>query len=238
MKYTGSGTWTGNGVTDLANPQNGGGAFTQIASDPAGSSYIPNVRYDSYTNTYIMVYIIVNSGNTTSQINAQTSTDGLSWSGPRTLVTGASGLGGTNMIYYPTLFDTSGGDPQTLGQNFSVFYVQPFNQPGTGWANFGLYTTALSVGQGPLPPVLNQPTVVVGSRASSTPAASFSCVNRKRLGKAMQLYAASRPRRFRCNLATTRPELRAARHPAPGDPINTALPPKLRLGWTRIGIGV
>ena len=170
MKYTGSGTWTGNGVTDLANPQNGGGAFTQIASDPAGSSYIPNVRYDSYTNTYIMVYIIVNSGNTTSQINAQTSTDGLSWSSPRTLVTGGTGFGGTNMIYYPTLLDTSGGDPQTLGQNFSVFYVQPFNQPGTGWANSGLYSTALSVGQGPLPPVLNQPTVVGGSMANSTPA--------------------------------------------------------------------
>lgn len=147
MKYTGSGTWTGDGVTDLANPQNGGGAFTKIVTDSGGAgSYIPNVRYNSASNSYIMVYSFVNNANTTSQINAQTSTDGLSWGNQQTLVTGGSGFppGGTNMIYYPTLLNTSGGDPDTLGANFSVFYVKPF---GT-WSGTALYSTALSVPAG------------------------------------------------------------------------------------------
>ena len=142
MKYTGGGNWNGDGVTDLANPQNGGGAFTQIVTDSGGQgSYIPNVRYDSVSNSYIMVYI---AGNSTSQINAQTSTDGLTWGNQQTLKSGGGGFGSSTQIYYPTLFNTSGGDPQTLGANFSVFYVQPFNPPG-GWANSSVFSLALSI---------------------------------------------------------------------------------------------
>ena len=140
MKYTGSGAWTGNGVTDLANPQNGGGAFVTVATDGAGNGqYEPNVRYDSVSNSYIMVYATITG------INAQTSTNGLTWGNQQTIKSGGGGFGSSTQYYYPTLFNTSGGDPQALGTNFSVFYVYPFNPPGSGWSASSVYSTALSV---------------------------------------------------------------------------------------------
>jgi hypothetical protein len=148
MKYTGSGAWTGNGVTDLANPQNGGGAFAAIATDPNGGGiYMPSVRYDTYLNQYILAY------SNFDEAVLMTSSDGLTWGNSQNIVTG--GGAPPNAIFYTTLFNTSGGDPQVLGQNFSVFYVAPF---GT-WSNSNLYSVAISVGSRPAPPVLNQPVV-------------------------------------------------------------------------------
>jgi hypothetical protein len=160
MKYTGNGTWNGNGVTDLANPQNGGGASTQIGPTPLNGGVVlePNVRYDSYLSKYLLCY-----SNDFTDIECSFSADGVTaWTAAQAIITGGSYS--SNAIYYPTLFNTGGGDPQTLGQTFSVFYVEPlFNPP---WTNTNLYSTTLNVGQQPLPPVLAQPTVVTDSQAS------------------------------------------------------------------------
>ena len=40
MKYTGSGTWNGDGVTDLANPQNGGGSIHPDRAHSADGRYL------------------------------------------------------------------------------------------------------------------------------------------------------------------------------------------------------
>jgi hypothetical protein len=147
MKYTGSGTWNGDGVTNLASPASGGGASVQItASSDGGILLEPNVRYNSYLNKYLLVY--ANGLNTSNSIEAQWSTDGVTWTDTQVLISGA------DLAYYPSLLNTSGGDPQTLGQNFSVFYVSPLEYPGEN-----LYSTALSVVSRPPPPVLAQPVV-------------------------------------------------------------------------------
>ena len=148
MKYTGNETWNGDGVTDLANPQNGGGASTQIGPTSV-SALEPVVRYNSYLSQYLLCY-----SNDFTDIECSWSADGLTgWTSPQVIITGGSAP--PNAIYYPSLFNTSGGDPQTLGQNFSLFWVQPF---GT-WSNSNLNSASLSVGQRPLPPILNQPIV-------------------------------------------------------------------------------
>jgi hypothetical protein len=107
MKYTGSGTWTGDGVTDLANPQNGGGAFSVLATDFNGYGiYVPQVRYNSYLSQYVLAY------SNFDDIVLMTSPDGLTWGNPQNIVTGYSG-GPPNAAFYPSMFNTSGGDPQT-----------------------------------------------------------------------------------------------------------------------------
>lgn len=137
MKYTGGGTWSGNGVTDLANPQNGGGAYAQISTDPNGQGvYMPSVRYSSYLNQYVLAYTNF------YDVVLQTSPDGLTWGNSQNIKTG--GAVPPNAYFYSTLFNTSGGDPQVLGQNFSVFYVYPF---GT-WSNSSLYSVAISTSGG------------------------------------------------------------------------------------------
>lgn len=140
MKYTGDGTWNGDGVTDLANPQNGGGASTRIGPTPlnGGDVLEPNVRYDSYLNNYLLCY-----SNNFIDIECSFSPDGITaWTSPQAVVTGGSES--SNAIYYPTLLNTRGGDPQVLGQSFSVFYVAPFFNPT--WTKTKLYSTELSVG--------------------------------------------------------------------------------------------
>jgi hypothetical protein len=148
MKYTGSGTWNGNGVTDLANPQNGGGASTQIG--PASvNAFEPVVRYNSYLSEYLLCY-----SNDFTDIECSWSADGLTgWTSPQVIVSGGSAP--PNALYYPSLLNTGGGDPQALGQSFSLFWVQPFGN----WSNSNLNSAVLSIGERPPPPVLNQPTV-------------------------------------------------------------------------------
>ena len=83
MKYTGSGTWNGDGVTDLANPQNGGGAFVALATDFNGIGiYTPQVRYNSYLSQYVLAY------SNFDDIVLMTSSDGLTWGNPQNIVTG------------------------------------------------------------------------------------------------------------------------------------------------------
>jgi hypothetical protein len=145
MKYTGNGTWNGDGVTDLANPQNGGGAFTDLLT---GNSYFePNVVYNSYLSQYVMTY-----SNSFASIEMRFSSDGLTWGSPTTLVGG--GGEPPNGIYYPSSLNTSGGDPETLGSSFYVYYVDPFGD----WSQSNLMRVQVTVGStAPPPPPPNPP---------------------------------------------------------------------------------
>ncbi len=146
MKYTGNGTWSGNGVTDLANPAAGGGAFSDLLT---GNNYLePNVRYDSFINKYVMTY-----SNLFASLEIRFSDDGLAWGSPQTIVSG----GGfpPNGLYYPTLLNTSGGDPETLGSAFYVYYVDPFGD----WSQSNLKRVQVTLGGRPDPPTITQITV-------------------------------------------------------------------------------
>jgi hypothetical protein len=139
MKYTGNGSWNGDGVTDLANPQNGGGAFAGLLT---GNSYFePNVAYNSYLNQYVMTY-----SNSFASLEIRFSSDGLTWGSPTTIVSG--GGEPPNGIYYPTLFNASGGDPETLGSTFSLYYVDPFGD----WSQSNLMRVQVTVGSPTSPP--------------------------------------------------------------------------------------
>jgi hypothetical protein len=141
MKYTGSGTWNGDGVTDLANPQNGGGAFADLLT---GNSYFePNVAYNSYLNQYVMTY-----SHSFASLEIRFSSDGLTWGSPTTLVSGG-GLP-PNGLYYPTLLNTSGGDPEKLGSTFYVYYVDPFGD----WSKSNLKRVQVTLGGRPDPPTI------------------------------------------------------------------------------------
>jgi hypothetical protein len=142
MKYTGNGTWNGNGVNDLANPQNGGGASATIATVSSGEILEPNVRYNSYLGKYVLAY-----SNLFTDIELAFSSDGLSWGSPTVVVSGGSQP--SDEIYYPSLFNTDGGDPQVLGQNFTVVYDRPLSW---SWANASVYSTEISVSGGTAPP--------------------------------------------------------------------------------------
>jgi len=141
MKYTGNGNWNGNGVTDLANPQNGGGAFAALTT---GNSYfVPNVAFNSFLNQYVLVY-----SNSFASLEVRFSSDGLTWGSPTTIVSG----GGVppNGIFYPTLLNTSGGDPETLGSTFYVYYVDPFGD----WSQSNLKRVQVTLGSRPDPPTI------------------------------------------------------------------------------------
>lgn len=142
MKYTGNGSWNGVGVNDLANPQNGGGASATIASVSNGEILEPNVRYNSYLGKYVLAY-----SNLFTDIELAFSSDGLSWSSPTVVVSGGSQP--SDEIYYPSLLNANGGDPQVLGQNFIVVYDRPLSW---SWSNASVYSTAISVSGGSAPP--------------------------------------------------------------------------------------
>ncbi len=126
MKYTGSGTWTGDGVSDLANPQNGGGAFTAILPYQGSTFFgFPTVAFNAYISQYVICY-----SNQFISIDCNLSADGVTnWGSPVTAVGG--GGSPPNGLYYPTLLNPAGGDPQTLGPNFYVYYDDPFGN----WSN-------------------------------------------------------------------------------------------------------
>lgn len=139
MKYTGGGGWTGDGVSDLANPQNGGGAFAALTTDNV--SWVPSMAYNSAISQYVMV-----TANWTG-IYMRLSSDAVTWGSPIQIVGGGSTP--PNAIYYPALLSTigSGSNPELLGPNFYVYYVDPFGN----WANTNLKRISVSFA-GPPPP--------------------------------------------------------------------------------------
>jgi hypothetical protein len=146
MKYTGGDTWNGDGVTDLAMPRNGGGAFTALTT--GNTFFEPNVAYSSYLDQYVMTY-----ANSFASLEIRFSSDGLTWGNPTTLVGG--GGSPPNGIYYPTLLNTSGGDPETLGSTFYVYYVHPFGD----WSQSNLKRVQVTLEYDLEPPTNLQATV-------------------------------------------------------------------------------
>jgi hypothetical protein len=114
-----NGSFSQPGVTDLANPQNGGGAFSSLwTSESDDWPTFLNVRYDSYLRQYIAAYVGGwKSGK--SGLYLRISKDGINWGAPTEVVH-------DNAAFYPTLLNTSGGDPNVLGSQFYLHYVTPF----------------------------------------------------------------------------------------------------------------
>jgi hypothetical protein len=133
------------GVTDLANPQKGGGAFTTLwTTGSDGWPSVMTVSYNSYLQQYVAAYVGGwRSGS--SGLYLRFSTDGIVWGAPTEVVK-------DNAAFYPTLFNTSGGDPNVLGSRFYLYYVSPFPNFSS---NLALDRIQINVGGGnaaPPPP--------------------------------------------------------------------------------------
>lgn len=137
MKYTGSGTWTGNGVTNLASPASGGGAFTPLFT--GNSAWVPTVVWDGAVNEYAMAYSAAWNG-----IGLRFSPDGLSWDAER-LIVNSGGMTPPNAVFYPALLNTAGGDPENLGPQFYAYYVDPFGD----WTTSNLKRVSLTTAEEP-----------------------------------------------------------------------------------------
>jgi hypothetical protein len=81
---------------------------------------VPKVAYDSSVQKNVMAYMMGWSG-----IGLWFSTDGIAWSDATQIVGGRGNP--PNAIFYPTLANTYGGDPNNLGSQFYVSYVDPFD---------------------------------------------------------------------------------------------------------------
>jgi len=134
-----NGSFSQNGVTDLANPQNGGGAFTALIAN--NNELWPTVNWNSYLNDYVMAYSTDFTG-----ISVAFSPDGVTWGTPTQVVGG--GNAPPNAIYYPSLLNTGGGDPETLGQQFYLYYVDPFGD----WSQSNLMRVQIAVSGSSSPP--------------------------------------------------------------------------------------
>jgi hypothetical protein len=113
------GSFSQPGVTDLANPRKGGGLFSSLWT--SGNDNWPtflNVRYDSFLQQYVAVYVGGWRG-PSSALYLRFSSDGINWGGPTQVVN-------DNAAFYPTLLNTSGDDPNVLGPQFYLYYVSPF----------------------------------------------------------------------------------------------------------------
>jgi hypothetical protein len=119
LKYY-NGAFTEPGVIDRNNPAAGGGAFTTLF-DTGGNAWFPSVAWDSAANKYVMAYLAGWTG-----VAVRLSSDGIAWGAPTQIVTGGTDPSGGNAIFYPTLANTSGGDPNILGSQFYVYFVDPF----------------------------------------------------------------------------------------------------------------
>jgi hypothetical protein len=119
LKYF-NGAFTEPGVTDRNNPAAGGGAFTTLFNT-SGNAWFPSVAFDSSLGQYVMAYLAGWTG-----VALRFSTDGITWSSATQVVNGGTDPSGGNAIFYPTVVNTSGGDPNILGAQFHVYFVNPF----------------------------------------------------------------------------------------------------------------
>jgi hypothetical protein len=133
-----NGDFTENGVTDLANPAAGGGAFTHLFVTSSGAWW-NTVAFDKVTSQFVMAYAAGWTG-----IAIRFSKDGITWSAPTQIVSGTEIEDGKS-VYYPSLLNTDGGDPETLGSSFYVYYVSPFGD----WSKSSLDRVKVTLGDGP-----------------------------------------------------------------------------------------
>ena len=136
-----NGSFSQPGVSDLANSAAGGGAYTPLFISQ-GNAAFPSVAWDSTFNQFVMAYAIAWSG-----IYVRYSSDGINWSTPTQVASGGTAPAGGNAMFYPTVFNTGGGDPQTLGSQFYVYFVNPFGD----WNTSNLKRVKVTLGGSSVP---------------------------------------------------------------------------------------
>jgi hypothetical protein len=134
QKYSG-GSFSQPGVLDTSNHALGGGTSDNIS--PAFLMYLPSVKWNSYIGKYIASYIVPWSG-----LSIAFSSDGLTWTNPTTVLTGGVQPGGANAYLYGTLINTDGGDPDTLGSSFWMYYVDLVNND---WSSTNLDRVQITI---------------------------------------------------------------------------------------------
>lgn len=132
------GSFSQPGVND-SNDADGGGLFSSIASFLV---YEPTVAFDSYLGQYVMAYDIPWTGS-----GLAFSPDGITWSNNQNVITGGTDPGGGNAYLYNSMFNTpstGGGNPNTLGQSFYLYFTNPY--PSSSWASANLKRVLISFG--------------------------------------------------------------------------------------------
>jgi hypothetical protein len=119
MKYY-NGSFSQPGVINPSQPALGGGSFTPLFSQGSdGWPTMSSVTYDSAIQQYVMTYIAGWENGSETGVALRFSPDGINWSDATIFNFG-------NTAFYPSLLNTSGGDPNVLGSQFYIYYVNPF----------------------------------------------------------------------------------------------------------------
>jgi hypothetical protein len=142
MKYS-NGSFGQPGVINPSKPALGGGSFTPMFSNGgSGAPAMSTVAYDRAIQQYVMTYMVDWKNNDEMKVAIRFSPDGIQWSNATVLNLG-------NSPFYPSLLNTNGGDPNILGPQFYIYYVNPF--PGISTQNLMRARITLS-GDSPPPP--------------------------------------------------------------------------------------
>jgi hypothetical protein len=126
MKYY-NGSFSQPGVINPSQPALGGGSFTPLFSNGSGGPpAMSSVAYDNAIQQFVMTYIVDWRNDDEMRVALRLSPDGISWSDATFFNLG-------NSPFYPSLLNTNGGDPNVLGSQFYIYYVNPF--PGISIQN-------------------------------------------------------------------------------------------------------
>ena len=126
MKYY-DGSFSQPGVINPSQPALGGGSFTPMFSNGvAGQPRMSSVAYDGAIEQYVLTYITDWNNNDEERVALRFSPDGINWSEATFLNVGKA-------PFYPSLLNTTGSDPNVLGSEFYIYYVNPF--PGISTQN-------------------------------------------------------------------------------------------------------
>jgi hypothetical protein len=135
MKYH-NGSFSQPGVIDPSKPALGGGSFTPVFSNgSSGAPAMSSVAYDPAIQQYVMTYMVDWEKKDKMRIALRFSPDGIEWSDATVLNLGRS-------PFYPSLLNTKEGDPNVLGSQFHIYYVDPF--PGISTQNLMRVMVTLS----------------------------------------------------------------------------------------------
>jgi hypothetical protein len=126
MKYY-NGSFNQPGVINPSQPALGGGSFTPMFSNGSGGQpRMSSVAYDSSIKQYAITYIVDWNNHDEERVALRFSPDGINWSKATFFDLG-------NSPFYPSLLNTNEGDPNVLGSQFYIYYVNPF--PGVSTQN-------------------------------------------------------------------------------------------------------